>query len=172
MKWGGDLLNRKKGVEKLYVGATFLLAILLVFLTSLFGEMAYGKPEGKSEEKVGFELAISDGLISLSAKDASLREIMGEIGNSMIIEVVGNIPEEEKISVDFDRLSLEDALEKLSSNYGYLMDAEKGGNKIAEIIIIPKGEESRIQEIESKEQSRPEPFKFEFDPLESMGVRE
>ncbi|GJQ59123.1 MAG: hypothetical protein SCALA701_19240 [Candidatus Scalindua sp.] len=103
----------------------------------------------------------------------------------MEIEVVGNIIEEEKISVEFEKLSIKEALEKLSSNYGYQIDSEKEeknnhGNikHITKIIILPKGEEtaplrvtakdSEIQEREGKETLRPEPFKFVFDPSESL----
>ncbi len=168
--------NRKTGIGKHHSVIILLLMSLLLIPIFLFGEKAEGNNEGKFEDKVGFELTLKDDLVSLSAKDASLREIMEEIGNSMKIDVIGNIPEEEKISVEFDRLSLKDALEKLSARYGYVMDTEKGEKKITKIIILPKGKEtsplrftarySDIQDEVGKESKRPEPFKFEFDPSE------
>ncbi len=145
---------------------------LLTIIALLLGERSYGETEGKSEEKAGFELTVKDDLISLSAEDASLRGIIEELGSSMKIDVIGNIPEGEKISVNFNNLSLAEALDKLSSNYGYVIDSGKEENKIAKMIILPKGKESRIQEIESTTPVKHEPFKFEFDPTEYMEARE
>jgi len=59
----------------------------------------------------------------------------------MKIEVVADISEEEKITIRFDKLSLEDAIKRLSS-----------ARKEAAREKLP----------------RPEPFKFEFDPSEFM----
>ncbi len=162
------MLSRKKGIEKFHLVLIFLLISLLVLPMLIFGEKAEGKTEGKVEDKAGFDLTIKDDLIFLNAKDTSLKKIMEEIGSKMAIEVVGNIPTEERISAEFDRLSLKDALEKLSSNYGYQMDSEKGENKIVKIIILPKGEESRTQERETTIPVKHEPFKFEFDPSKFM----
>lgn len=179
------MLNRKKGIEKFPLVLILLLLPLLVIPATVFAGESDKKIEGEAKGKAEFVLTIKDGLISLNAKDASLKKIIDEIGSSMKIDVIGNIPEEEKISVGFDKLSLKEALEKLSSNYGYLMDSERGekedhSNKlqITKIIILPKGEEtetpkftakeSTIQDSEDKETKRPEPFKFEFDPSEFM----
>ncbi len=159
----------EKIIVKNHVGfITLLLVSLILIPVSLSGKSAYGESEGKPEEKSAFELTVKDGLISLNAKAASLDEIMEELGSSMKIEVLGDIPEEENISVKFDRLSLKDALEKLSSNHGFLMDSDYGDGKIAKIIILPKGKESRIQEIESTKPVKHESFKFEFNPMEHM----
>lgn len=166
------MVNRKSGIRRYHGVTVLLLMSLLLIPASLLGESAYGETEGKVEEKAGFELTVKDDLISLSAKDASLKEIIEELGSSMKIDVIGNIPEGEKISVKFDRLSLKDALEKLSSNYGYVIDSGKEENKIAKMIILPKGEESRIQEREGTTPVKHEPFKFEFDPTENMEARE
>ena len=79
--------------------------------------------------------------------------------------------EDEKISIEFDRLSLKEALEKISSNYGYVMDSGKEGNKITRITIQPRGEESRNSGNRKHNTCKKEPFKFEFDPMESYGSR-
>ncbi len=160
-----------------YPGLVIILLILLIIPSALFGE----DKEIKAEKEVNadFDLTVEDDLISLKAKDASLRKIMEEIGSKMVIDVVGKIAEEEKVSVEFDGLSLKDALEKLSASYGYVMDAEDGGEKVTKIIILPKGKETsiassatrkpKIQKREgSKKSVKPEPFKFEFDPSKSM----
>ncbi len=170
------MVNIKRRLRMLYGGTIFLLIPLLVIPLLLSGEDAYGKSEVKSGENTDFDLTVKDELISLTAKDSSLRKIIEEIGDAMKIEVVGNIPEEEMISVEFNNLSLKNTLEKLSTNYGYLMDSEKEEKKITKIIILPKGEktastglhtgESDIQEEKSNDPGQSEPFKFEFDPRE------
>ncbi|GJQ59119.1 MAG: hypothetical protein D8M57_04860 [Candidatus Scalindua sp. AMX11] len=166
------MLNRNEGIEKFSVVPILLLISLLLIPSLLLGE----KAERESEEKTGFELTVNDELISLSAKDASLSEVMEEIGRKMEIKIIGNIPEGEKISVEFEKLSLKEALEKLSASYGYVMDSEKGEEKITKIVVLPKGKEtaplrvaareSETQERKAKDAKRPEPFKFEFNPAE------
>ncbi len=163
--------------EKKLLGVFIIMIITLIIIPAALVE---GKADGSTEEKLenisDFELTVKDGLISLKTKDASLREIIEEIGKSMKIKVVGAIPDEERISAEFDKLSLEEALEKLSTNYGLLTDSEKEEKKITKIIILPKGKEAALSsnivdqsetmesDSEGNESERPEPFKFEFDP--------
>jgi len=177
-----DMCNGKRGVEEL-----FLVSILLIFLlitpNFLFGEEADKKSEVKAESRADFVLTIKDSLISLTAKDASLKEITEEIGRRMKIEVVAAISEEEKITIRFDKLSLEDAVKKLRTSYAYVWNSEKEGGKITKIVLLPEGkgtavstikEEKRLakpktaarKEALSEKSPRPEPFKFEFDPSE------
>ncbi len=174
------MIIQKKGIEKLHVVIILLFIILSVFSTSLFGVRAEGKLEVKSDVKAGFNLTVEEDLISLNANSASLKEIIEEIGKVLEISVVGNIPEKEKISIDFEKLSLQDALGKLSTNYGFLMDSGKEGkshddklSRIAKIIILPKGKETALADSTTKESvvteaGHSEPFKFEFDPSEYM----
>lgn len=175
------MVNRNKGIEKFPMVLILLLLPLLVIPSALFGEDK--EIEAKKKVNADYELMVKDDLVSLSAKDASLKKIIEELGNRMKIEVVGNIPDDEKSSVEFENLSLPEALEKLSSNYGYLIDTEKEqksdhGNvlRITKIFVLPKGEEtapliitakdSEIQEKEGEKTKRPEPFKFEFNPMD------
>ncbi len=160
----------------------------------LLASNADTKVDGNTEGKSGFDLTIEESLISLSANDVSLKEIIEELAHRMEIDVIGNIPEEEKISIEVDKLSLKELLEELSANYGYLVDSENEEKRITKIIVLPKGKEtspsslktkqaaiqetkisetqdakeSEINERESKETKRPEPFKFEFDPSKYM----
>ena len=108
-----------------------------------------------------------------------------EIGHRMKIEVVADISEEEKITTKFDKLSLEDAIKKLSTSYAYVWNSEKEEGKITKIVLLPEGKgtglstikeekklvksESRARkEVASEKSPRQEPFKFEFDPSEFM----
>ncbi len=177
----------------------------LIIPTRLFGEEADKKSKEESKNKTDFVLTIKDNLISLNAKDASLVEIVEEIGNRMKIDIVTKIPKEKKITTKFDKLPLKAAIERLRefADIAYIVvpqnppskittsdpkDSEKKEAKITKILVFPKGkgvevskpevsaEEEGVEEeaptkIEGeeaveKESSRPEPFKFEFDPSE------
>jgi hypothetical protein len=112
----------------------------------------------------------------------------------MRIEVIANIPDGEKITMEFERLSLEDAIKRLSRNYVYEKKSEEG--KITKIMLLPKGEGTALsipvikepevikgqkvvrpesalrekskqpkpEEAEKEKSPHPEPFKFEFKP--------
>jgi hypothetical protein len=135
--------------------------------------------ETKKEGSKDFDLVIQDDLISLDARDASLKEIVEEIGRRMDIEVDAQIGEDEKVTEQFEKLSLEEALDRLSANYAYLLDPDKEKGKIKKIVLLSKGSEGKgmimsrpspttqSQQVEEKAEQteeRPEPFKFEFDP--------
>jgi type II secretory pathway component GspD/PulD (secretin) len=186
------MLNAKKGIEKLF-WVSILLLLLLIIPASLFGGEADKKYEVKAESRADFVLTIKDSLISLTAKDASLKEITEEIGRRMKIEVVADISEEEKITIRFDKHSLEDAIKKLRTSYAYVWNSEKEEGKITKIVLLPEGKgtvlsrpttkESEVKEekrlvksessagkkIASEKSPCPEPFKFEFDPSAIMG---
>jgi len=161
-------------MEKYYDVIASLLICLIIISSSLFGRKAYGEIEDENEQKGYFELRVKDDFISLNANDASLKKILEELGRRMNIEVAANIPEEERINIKFHSLSLSDALEKLSLNYGYIMNTADGKKKIARIFVLAKGNETdkgKLIKLEVKEtikenKLQPEPFKFEFDPLE------
>ena len=183
------MLNAKKGIEEFFLVSIFLIS-LLITPNSLFGGEADKKSEVQAKSKADFVLTIKDSLISLTAKDASLKEITEEIGRRMKIEVVADISEEEKITIRFDKLSLEDAIKRLRTSYAYVWNSEKEEGKITKIVLLPEGKgtvlsrpaikesevkgEKRLVKSESsaraeaaREKSpRPEPFKFEFDPSE------
>lgn len=171
----------KKGIKLL--GVSILLLLLLIIPASLFGVESDEKSEAKSKSKADFVLMIKEDLISLNANDASLKEIVEEIGRRMKIEVVADISEDEKITIHFVKLSIEDAIKKLSTNYIYVADLEKTKGKITKMIVLLKGKGTAVsmveeekglvkskssvgKEAEGEKSPRPEPFKFEFDPSE------
>ncbi len=163
------MTNANRHRFKLIMGIMFLLS-LLTAPSSMYGETADKESESNLPNKAEMILTIEEELISLNAKDASLKEIIEEIGSKMEFEVVGSIDSEEKITLIFANLSIEDALKKLTTSYGYVMDAESEGKNITKIIVLPKGRKtapssSTTNESEPREKKkRPEPFKFEFNP--------
>ena len=100
-----DMCNGKRRIEDLFLVSIFLIS-LLITPNFLFGGEADKKYETQAKSRADFVLTIKDSLISLTAKDASLKEIVEEIGSRMKIEVVADISKEENIAIRFDNLSL------------------------------------------------------------------
>ncbi len=174
----------------------FLSILLFLFLcpTHLFGKELEPSAMRPLVTEGTFVLTVEEDLISLKARQASLKTIVEEIGRKMDIDVLGNILDNETVSIEFEELPLGKALERLSSNYGYQMKSEKGSQEISKIFVLPKGAGTTItrptiNEAESRKESdtpnsepvlqaesakekesdketpaRPEPFKFQFDP--------
>jgi type II secretory pathway component GspD/PulD (secretin) len=158
------------------------MILLLIIPAVLLAEEANTKLKEEPKSKTDFVLTVKDNLISLDAKDASLKEIVEEIGRQMKINVVANISEKEKVTTKFDKLSLKDAIHRLReyADIIYLKDSGKEKGKITKVMVFPKrkGEviskptkeegsvksESKKGEETVKGSPQPEPFKFEFDP--------
>jgi hypothetical protein len=153
-----------------------LLLCLLIVPAILFGEEAKKEAGEQVRPQADFVLTIQDHLLSLTAKEASLKAILDEIGRRMHIEVAAQIPAQEKITLTFDRLSLEEALQRFGdyTNYVYVKGAEKEPGQISKVMIFPKRETTvpsrppaqaaEVKKGAGQAAPRPEPFKFEFDP--------
>jgi len=164
---------------------SLFLVGFLVTAAQIFGADAERKATGKPATKADFALEIKDNFVSLKATDASLIEVLEEIGRIMNIEVLALLPAHEKISTEFERLPLEEAIKKLSSNYSHLIVSQEGDRKISKIVVLEKGKETALSRPTAQESAmrkeekpvskvkaeavkteapQPEPFKFEFDP--------
>jgi len=134
-------------------------------------------------KKVNYELSISikDNLITLNAEDALLKKILEDIGRKMNIEVFARIPAEDKITIQFTNLTLEEALKKFKTNYALVTDSKDKNGNIKRIVVVPEGQQANlylkdVKKVEPKgkkgtaeeKTSGPKPFKFEFDPSEFM----
>src|SRR5262249_41438326 len=111
------------------IGHVSISSLLLVGLAGpgmapaqIFAAETERIPQGKPATKADFVLTVKDNLISLKAKDASLKEILEEIGRMMKIDVIAGIPDTTKIT-EFENLSVEEAVNRLSRNYSYVMDS-------------------------------------------------
>jgi hypothetical protein len=178
------MCNTKRAIQKL------LNIVLLLFVPLLPAPDAFGQPErspkGKPGAKADFVLTVKDNRISLDAKDASLKEVLEEIGRKMSIEVLALLPEQERITTELENLSLEDAIERLIRNYPHLVVLQEGDRKIRRIVALQKsgdiepskpvmqGPEIKKEQNSAKpatkqeairnESPPPEQFKFQFDP--------
>lgn len=165
------MCNVRRVMERSF-GVIILLLPLLIITAALCGGETDRKTEGESVRKSKFILTTNDSLLSLRARDASLKEILEAIGRRMKIEMVGNIPQEERITIAFDKLTLEDAIKSLSKNYAFVKESGKEKERITKITILSenrsRGEfpQPAPEELVKEKPGRPEPFKFEFDPSE------
>jgi hypothetical protein len=107
----------------------------------IFPGEAETNPKGKAAAKADFVLTVKDNVISLKAKDASLKEVLQEIGRRMSIEVLALLSEQEKIPTEFEKFLLQEAIEKLVRNYSHLIVSQEGNRKITRIIALQKGSE-------------------------------
>jgi type II secretory pathway component GspD/PulD (secretin) len=128
-------------------------------------------------KKAKYELSIKDKLITLNAEDAFLKKILEDIGQRMNIEVFARIPAEDKITMRFANLTLEEALKKFKTNYALVTDSKDKNGNIKRIVVVPEGQQANLflkdvkkvgpksnKGITKEKTSKPEPFKFEFDP--------
>ena len=179
------------------------LLAMTIFTLGLSASVLFGQVLEISTQRAfastgNFVLTVEANRLSLEAQDASLRAILEEIGRKMQIEVLGEIPAQETITAAFYGLPLEQALHRLSSNFGYQMKSEEGGQEIVKIFVLPKGtgtntgsttkdmepskeivtpisdpilkaESDKENELDQEKPTRPAPFKFEFDPSAMLG---
>ena len=116
----------------------------------------------------------NDRLVSVKATEASLKDVIERVGQELGIEVEAQIGDQEKVTVEFQDLTLDQAMERLSGNYAYTADSD--GAKISKLFIYPKGVAApagrSMAEVSKNSTARPDsspgPFKFEFDPAEFL----
>jgi len=157
----------------------FLLALLLhlTLPAVLSGSEPNQISNEEFEKKVKYELSIKDNLITLNAEDAFLKKILEDIGQKINIEVIARIPAEDKITLRFANLPLEEALKKFKINYAIITDSKETQGNITHIVVVPEGQQANLslkdvkkvapkgkKGITKDKTSKPEPFKFEFDP--------
>ena len=155
-----------------------LITLILIIPSTLFGVESTKKSQN-SNNKSNFTIAVKNNLITLNAKDASLKDIVEEIGSKMKIDVITNIPDDKRVSIKFDTLSLKDAIERLRAYADIVYFRDSENKKITKMMVFSKrkGEElskpakgeGPVKTQSKKEESlkgapQPEPFQFEFDP--------
>jgi len=147
--------NKKRAIEKFF-GLIIIFIALLLIPTIFFGGETDIRPEKSSESHVEYVLVVKGDHISLKAKDASLKDILEEIGRRMKIEVIANISREEKITIDLDMMYLGDALKRFKTNYAYITKTDKKKGKITNIVVVPEGMEKML------------PNKYEYNAQRSV----
>ena len=159
--------NNIKGVEKRFGFIITLLALIMI-PSIMFGGEIDKKTERYSDSQSDYILIVKENLISLKAKDASVKEILEDIGRRMKIEVVANIPREEIITIELDMVYLGDAIKRFRTNYAYITESEEKEGKITKIVVVPKGL-GKAPSIPSKKiKVKPKQFKLKYNPQPSV----
>src|SRR6266481_1089010 len=153
---------RQRQSDLRLIGHVTISGLLLVGLAGpvmapaqIFAAEAERIPKGKPATKADFVLTVKDNLISLKAKDASLKEVLEEIGRKMKIDVIAGIPDTKKITAEFENLSVEEAVNRLSTNHSYIMDSTNGQRRITKIIVLEKGKETAVSTPTPKKEEKP-----------------
>jgi hypothetical protein len=170
-----------------------LLGLITADVSSgeLSGGDATRTPHVEAASQGVFILKIHEGWLSPRAQDASLKAIFQALGRQVSTEVMARIPEEERITIGFDQLSLAEALKRFRPyvNYLALEDAAKTPGTVQKLIVVSKraagaparpttrdGDALAPSEHRQSEPptpaapARPKPFTFEFDPT-TVGKR-
>jgi hypothetical protein len=79
---------------------------------TLLGEEGNKIQQVGTEPPAPFILTIQDGLLSLTAQQSSLKAIIEALGRQLNIEVVAEIGPEKSVTLEFERLSLEGAIQR------------------------------------------------------------
>jgi len=154
-----------------------IIMIELLIPVALFSAESKNYTTKKFIKHGEYKLLVKENLITLNAEDAFLKKILEDIGQKMNIEVFARIPTEDKITIQFANLTLEEALKKFKTNYALVTDSKDKNGNIKRIVVVPEGQQANLflkdvkkgepkvkNGIAEEKTSRPEPFKFEFDP--------
>jgi hypothetical protein len=155
-----------------WLGKYMFASMLLVLIMT--SAQAAQQPAPK-DPAGSFQVEFNDGYLSVSADQAPLINIFDEIRKQARITVHGSITPEEKITIQFKHVLLEDALKRLAKNISiiYAKNPKDKSRRITGIVVLPEGPRVAAKRTESTESSeaggapQPEPFKFEFDPTKA-----
>lgn len=129
---------------------------------------------GETLQGANFVFTRQGDRFSLSARQASLSDIVETLGNMLAIDVVARIPRDTRLTLDFAGLTLEEAIQRLRAyaNIVYLKENRQPSARITRIMVMPiqGGERVAPPTVPGgtapppTSLPQPEPFKFEFDP--------
>jgi hypothetical protein len=126
------------------------IAILLIIPLATHGEETEKTPVNSN-----YTLTINDNLISLDAQGASVKEVVEEIGRRMDITVISEIPDGRRVTVKFEGLTLEAAIERLRdyADIAYIKESEDKDAKVTKILVFEKGkgtQQSKLVNVEER----------------------
>ncbi|MEA3417071.1 MAG: S8 family peptidase [Thermodesulfobacteriota bacterium] len=123
------------------INKIFIISICILFAISAvcYGGRNYGGSiVNKRLGEKSFYLSICDGLVSLDAQEADLRQILTEISNrtKVVIEIAPSV--KDKITTSFRSLPLDKALKKITGNWAMVFLKEKDQNveQLSKVVIL------------------------------------
>jgi hypothetical protein len=158
--------------------------ILALFVTT--GHAAEQPKTAKGQPLGTFRVTVSKDTLSLEANQAPLPAIFQEIGKQAKITFDSNIGPEEKITIQLDRVPLEEGIKQVAKNATvfYAENPKDKTRRITRVVVLAerggvseqvkgsppleKVKEATPQATTIKKPApQPEPFKFEFDPAKA-----
>jgi hypothetical protein len=157
--------------------ARLVLSVLLVSVIAS-AEGSEKTAPSKTPDRA-FQVKVSNGALSVDARDAPLAKVFEEIGKQAGIVVEGNIGSAETVTARLNNVPLEEGIKLLSNNVTihYEDKPNQKGKRITKIIVlsedkrkVPQSEDAKAEKSRKTAEParRPEPFKFEFDPTQSI----
>src|SRR3990170_7932414 len=102
-----------------------LATLFLVWIATV--AQAAEKPGATNTQPGDFQVKFSKGKLSVHANEAPIAKVFEEVGKQAAITVDSGISPEEKITIKFDIVPLEDAIKQLAKNvsFAYAQDSNK-----------------------------------------------
>ena len=116
---------------------------LLAYISATANAMGAGLSnvsEHVLQKPESFMLSHQEDRLSLEANQASLRDIVEQLGRELNIQVDIHADVDENITLHFYDVTVEEALKYLSENYAY--ETDKQGGRISRIVLLPKGKDA------------------------------
>jgi hypothetical protein len=157
-----------------WLGKDMLASTFLALMTTL----ALAAQQPVTDLGDSFQVKFSEGYLSVNAYYDPLVKIFDEIRKQIGIAVDGSIGPEERITIQFERVVLEEGLKRLAKNisFVYTQTPKDKTPRIVKIVILPENQKPPPARVDAPTKSsktgepspQPEPFKLEFDPTKSV----
>ena len=152
----------------------YMVASMFLAWIGTMGQSAEKSQKTRAIAPGTFQIQLSRDRFSLDANQAPLVQIFQEIGKQAKITFDSNIGPEEKITIQLDRVPLEEGIKQLAKNVTvfYTENSSDKTRRIERVVVLSEGKEDAPMETKASAQPvtvnkpapQPEPFKFEFDP--------
>lgn len=88
-----------------------------------------------------FQLAVTNNLVSLTAKNAELDDVLQELSRQLHIAIESHVTDQKTVNADFNFLTVKDAMQQLGGNYATIVDEKTG--QVTKIVLYPLGTEQQ-----------------------------
>ena len=156
----------------------YMVASMFLAWIGTMGQSAEKSQKTRAIAPGTFQIQLSRDRFSLDANQAPLVQIFQEIGKQAKITFDSNIGPEEKITIQLDRVPLEEGIKQLAKNVTvfYTENSSDKTRRIERVVVLSEGKEGAPMQTKAsaepvkvnKPAPQPEPFGFEFDPAKSI----
>ena len=117
-----DVIRRNCMTLTAAVSQTSWLCVLLLFLSSVTAQVSVADGSVVIDDAgSALVVEIREDLVTLNARDVSVREVLDALAHETGLIVNTDAPLTDPIAIDFENLTLQDALERIMSPQSYLL---------------------------------------------------